>query len=109
MYRKRERARNDPVHVGFLPTVLAGRTLPNGRKRIEPDFMVMKDGVVMVVEVDGQFTHRETPLKAHEREAVFRDEGVQFTRVGATNSPESASAAVNRVLATIQRVKEARR
>ncbi len=36
-------------------------------KRIEPDFVIIKDGIVMIVEVDGVAFHNESPQEAHER------------------------------------------
>jgi len=36
-------------------------------RRIEPDFVIYKDGELMIVEVDGDTVHRETPVEAHSR------------------------------------------
>lgn len=48
-----------------------------GKRRIEPDFVIIKDGVVMVVEIDGPGTHSETPVEAEQRLAMFRHEGAR--------------------------------
>jgi hypothetical protein len=61
--------------------------------RVEPDFVLMKDGVVVFVEVDGSSYHKETPADAHYRLKPFQDEGVRVERVKAEdcNTPEKAS------------------
>lgn len=53
------------------------------QRRIEPDFVLMKDGIVLVVEVDGNTTHRESPVEADERLGMFKYEGVFTERVRA--------------------------
>jgi hypothetical protein len=52
-------------------------------KRIEPDFIIIKDGVVMLVEVDGHTVHTETPLEAHNRITMFQEEKTRIERVSA--------------------------
>jgi hypothetical protein len=51
--------------------------------RLEPDFVIFKDGVIMIVEVDGDTVHRESPADAHERLEPFRHEGATVERVRA--------------------------
>src|SRR5690606_35974377 len=34
-------------------------------QRIEPDFVILQDGILLIVEVDGDTTHQETPVEAH--------------------------------------------
>lgn len=48
--------------------------------RIEPDFIVIKDGVVMCLEIDGDTVHRETPAEANARTRVLSNEGVLVER-----------------------------
>jgi hypothetical protein len=51
------------------------------QRRIEPDFVLTKDGIVLVVEVDGNTTRRESPVDAEERLTMFKYEGVFTERV----------------------------
>ncbi len=53
-------------------------------QRIEPDFIVIKDGVVLHVEVDGDTVHRETPAEAQMRVAMLEDEGAHVHRIPAS-------------------------
>lgn len=52
-------------------------------RRIEPDFVIVKDGIMMVVEVDGDTVHTETPAEAHARTTMLGHEGVYIERVRA--------------------------
>lgn len=76
-------------------------------KRIEPDFIILKDGVVLMVEVDGDTVHRETPLEAHVRATMLSDEGAVLERVAARECATSDIAAqcVKRLLAVIEKIK----
>ena len=60
--------------------------------RVEPDFVLIKDGVVVFVEVDGKSTHKESAAEAHYRIKPFQDEGVIVERVKAEHcdTPELA-------------------
>ncbi len=51
--------------------------------RLEPDFVLLKDGIVMVVEVDGDTYHQELPAVAHARLAPLDHEGAKIERVRA--------------------------
>jgi len=53
----------------------------NGSVRREPDFFIVKDGYMMLVEVDGPDTHPESPVVAERRLAPFKDEGVRVERI----------------------------
>ncbi|MEZ4390993.1 MAG: hypothetical protein R3A48_07855 [Polyangiales bacterium] len=61
--------------------------------RVEPDFVLIKDGVVVFLEIDGASFHRESPADAHYRTKPFQDEGVVVERVKAAdcNTPEKAA------------------
>jgi hypothetical protein len=80
-------------------------------RRIEPDFVILKDGAVMVVEVDGDTFHRETPSEAHNRTTMLMHEGAHVERVNASqcDTPEKAAAYAKRLLQIIGKLKEARR
>lgn len=79
-------------------------------RRVEPDFVVFKDGLVMVVEIDGDLYHTETPAAAHARLKFIVDEGVRLERITATecDTPEKAREAVQRIIATIDKLRRAR-
>jgi hypothetical protein len=87
-----------------LPVVLRG-----GRsyQRIEPDFVVFKDGVTLVVEVDGDTVHRETPAEGQARLLMLETEGVHVRRIKASecDTPEKAKRAADDVLQFIDRKK----
>ncbi|PTL75625.1 hypothetical protein [Vitiosangium sp. GDMCC 1.1324] len=64
-----------------LPVFLRpGRTPPY---RIEPDMLILRNGVVIQVEIDGQSFHQETPVEAQERTLAMQREGVQVFRIAA--------------------------
>lgn len=79
-------------------------------RRIEPDFVVLKDGMVMIIEVDGDTVHRETPLEAHNRTTMLVHEGAHVERVNANDcaSAEKAMACAKRLLEILSKLKEAR-
>lgn len=79
-------------------------------KRIEPDFVILKDGIVMVVEVDGGTTHRETPVKAHTRTTMLLYEGAHVERVEASECKtlELATDCAKKLLKIIDKLKAGR-
>jgi very-short-patch-repair endonuclease len=79
-------------------------------RRIEPDFVVLKDGIVMVVEVDGDTVHKETPTEAHNRTAMLVHEGAHVERVdaGECNTPEKAIACAHRLVGVLTKLKSHR-
>lgn len=98
-----------PLGISFapLPVFLRG-----GRsyKRIEPDFVVIKDGIVMVIEIDGDTVHLETPAEAHDRTTILLHEGVHFERFKASECEtlESAQICAKKILEIISKYKESR-
>lgn len=64
---------------------------PNGT-RFEPDFLIVYEGVVLVVEVDGDWSHTEKPVDAHERLEVLTTEGVKLHRIRASACGSRADA-----------------
>jgi very-short-patch-repair endonuclease len=76
-------------------------------KRVEPDFVIYKDGIVMIVEIDGDLYHSETPAAAHARLKFLLDEGARLERITASecDTPEKAREAVARVIATIDKLR----
>ncbi|WP_243312300.1 hypothetical protein [Fundidesulfovibrio agrisoli] len=95
--------------VSFAPLpvfIRGGRTY----KRIEPDFVIIKDGIVMVVEIDGDTVHHETPAEAHDRTTILLHEGVHFERLKASEceTPELAAESAERIIRIIARHKASR-
>jgi hypothetical protein len=62
-------------------------------RRLEPDFVLVHRGVILVVEVDGASFHEETPVDAHERLTVLSREGVHTERVRAEDCATASRAA----------------
>jgi hypothetical protein len=79
-------------------------------KRIEPDFVIVKNGVVLVVEVDGDTVHNETPAEAHDRTTMLAHEGVHIERIRASEcqTQEQALACAKRMLQVIDKIKSSR-
>jgi hypothetical protein len=92
--------------IPFAPlcVVLRGGVQYN---RIEPDFVIYKDGIMMIVEIDGDLYHSETPAAAHARLKFLLDEGAKLERVTASecDTPEQAREVVARVIATIDKLR----
>jgi hypothetical protein len=80
-----------------LPVFLRGGA---GYERVEPDFVVMREGAVMLVEVDGDTFHVESPAEADRRTRMFKIEGAYIERVRARecDTPEKADSTAQRIL-----------
>ena len=76
-------------------------------RRIEPDFIVVKDGMVAVIEVDGDTVHQESPVEAHDRTTMLVHEGAHIERVRASecSTMEGAEVCAKRILATLAKVR----
>jgi hypothetical protein len=87
-----------------LSVVLRGGVQYN---RIEPDFVIYNYGIMMIVEIDGDLYHSETPAAAHARLKFLLDEGAKLERVTASEceTPEQAREVVARVIATIDKLR----
>lgn len=85
-----------------LPVFVRGGTTYH---RIEPDFVVIKDGVVMVIEVDGDTYHRESPADAHARLQPLDHEGAKIERVKAEecDTTERARTCAERLLKILEK------
>jgi hypothetical protein len=91
--------------VPFAPlSVVLNGGIP-ARKRVEPDFVLYKQGLAMIVEIDGDLFHRESPAEGHARLKFLTDEGVKLERINAAecDTPEKAVEAVKRVLNTLDK------
>jgi hypothetical protein len=79
-------------------------------RRIEPDFVLVKHGVMMVVEVDGDTVHTETPADAHSRTKMLMDEGVKLERLKASEceTPDLAVESAKRIIALMEKFAQQR-
>lgn len=79
-------------------------------KRIEPDFVILKDGVLMIVEVDGDTVHKETPAEAQDRTNMLAHEGAHVERVKASEceTVELANSCAKKLLKILDKIKAIR-
>jgi len=61
----------------------------------------------MIVEVDGDTVHRESPQEAHDRTTVLLHEGAHIERVNAKEceTPEKAKICASKIVQLIQKLK----
>ncbi|MDD5371664.1 MAG: hypothetical protein PHQ40_21495 [Anaerolineaceae bacterium] len=80
-------------------------------QRIEPGFVIFRDGIVLILEVDGDTYHRETPSEAYNRTALLENEGTRIIRKSATecDTQDKATTMVESVLKTMTKLKVASR
>lgn len=73
--------------------------------RIEPDFLMIKSGIAMLVEIDGDFFHHESPADALSRVRMLVEEGVKYERIKASDcdSPEKAREQALRILKLLEK------
>jgi hypothetical protein len=97
------------IGVSFAPLPIFVRG-GNDYRRIEPDFVIVAAGVVMVIEVDGDTVHRETPAEAHDRTAMLVHEGVHVERVRASECDDQGGAqeCATRLLEALRKIKVSR-
>jgi hypothetical protein len=95
------------VSFAPLPVFVRGG---NTYRRIEPDFVLVKGGMLAVVEVDGDTVHQESPAEAHARTTMLVYEGAHVERVRASEctTPEKARECAERVLASLAKVRASR-
>jgi hypothetical protein len=93
------------VSFAPLPVFVRGG---NGYRRIEPDFVVVKGGMIAVIEVDGN--HQESPVEAHDRTTMLVHEGAHIERVRASDCStlEGAEICAKRILASLAKVRASR-
>lgn len=92
------------VSFAPLPVFLRGG---ESYRRIEPDFVLFKDGMLLLVEVDGDAVHMESPAEAHARTTMLLHEGAHIERVTASEccTPQKALLTVQRLLGVINKRK----
>lgn len=90
-----------------LPVFLKG-----GREylRIEPDFIIVKDGIILCLEIDGDTVHKETPAEANARTRILSNEGAIVERYPASrcNTLEKAKDLAEEILTLIEKHKRNR-
>ena len=93
-----------------LPVIVQGNVAGQKPARIEPDFIIFKDGLVTIVEIDTDAWHRETPHKAHVRLKFLLDEGARLERIGTNecDTYEKAREAADRILLGIEKRRRSR-
>lgn len=99
-----------PLGVSFAPLAVfirGGVTY----QRMEPDFIILKDGMVMVVEVDGDTVHHETPAEAHARTAMLVHEGAHVERIKASqcDTPERAAQSASYLVGLFDKLRKSGR
>lgn len=79
-------------------------------RRIEPDFLIVRRGMLMVVEVDGDSFHTESPADASARLELLSAHGSQVTRVKADDcsTPANATKCAQRVIEYMDQLKTSR-
>ena len=67
----------------------------------------MKDGVLMVTELDGDSFHTKTPAEADQRLAMLKHEGAHIEHISASEceTPEKAKVCAAKVLALMEKLK----
>ncbi|EGR0319946.1 hypothetical protein VDT04_003503 [Vibrio cholerae] len=96
--------KSEGVSFSPLPVFIRGGQTYS---RIEPDFVIVHHGITMVVEIDGDTVHQETPAEAQARVRTLQHEGVHVERILASecNEPQKAIDAVKRILVAIDKLK----
>jgi len=79
-------------------------------RRIEPDFVIVRNGMVAIVEVDGDTVHQESPADAHARTTMLAHEGAIVERVRASecDTADKAVQCAHRVLDSLAKIRAAR-
>lgn len=92
------------IGVSFapLPVFLRGG---DSYRRVEPDFVVFHSGILLVVEIDGQPFHHESPADAHARLTLLQHEGARVERIHADDcdSMEKARKVAGRLMQVIDK------
>lgn len=96
------------VPIAPLPVFVQGG---QSYQRIEPDLLVVNQGLMMVVEVDGDTYHTESPAIASARLEVLTAHGIEVKRVTADDcgTPELAAKCAQDILRYMAMLKNARK
>jgi hypothetical protein len=63
--------------VAFFPNCKGRLNTPNGKRNLEPDFLIFYQGKAGILEVDGPFHTSERRVEEQERERYFRNHGIR--------------------------------
>jgi hypothetical protein len=79
-------------------------------QRMEPDFVILRGGMIFVVEVDGDTVHQESPAEAHKRTTMLVHAGAHIERVSASecDTSEKAKRCAAKLLESLDKVKASR-
>ena len=79
-------------------------------QRMEPDFVILRGGMIFVVEVDGDTVHQESPAEAHKRTTMLVHAGAHVERVLASecDTSEKAKRCAAKLLESLDKVKASR-
>jgi len=77
------------------------------KHRREPDFILFRDGKVVIVEIDSKFSHIETLAQTQERLQFLRNQGIEAIHIdsGKCRTLEDARNEVSRVVRAIEGIK----
>lgn len=75
--------------------------------RIEPDFIILKDGAIFCIEIDGDTVHIESPSEANARTRILSNEGTIIERFSASrcDTPQKADVLATEILELINKHK----
>ena len=95
------------ITMAPLPVFLRGGV---SYARIEPDFVLFGDKILMIVEVDGDTVHTESPAEADQRVSMFKHEGafIQHVSASACNTPEKARDCAEQLVQIFNKLKTQR-
>jgi hypothetical protein len=90
-----------------LPVFLQGGATYS---RAEPDFVVIRNGITLIVELDGRRVHHESPLDAQKRLAFLKRQGIETHRIDSNDclTEENAAKCVNEVIGVIDQMRRNR-
>lgn len=78
--------------LAFAPLPVFVRRGRSATLRLEPDFIIVSNGLTFVVEVDGDTYHRELPAEADKRLLPLTVEGVEVRRIRAADLSDDGAA-----------------
>lgn len=95
------------LYFAPLPVFLRGGQT---YQRLEPDFVLLYKGMVIVVEIDGATVHRESPAEAHSRTEGLLRHGVRVERIPAEDcaSKEAAQRCAAKLMETLEHYRQLR-
>ena len=92
--------------ISFAPLPVFIRGGEPKYRRVEPDFVIFYRGRLLVLELDGQQFHPETPADAHERLTLLDWEGAKIERIKSSecDTAEKAETMVGGIFALLEKL-----